>query len=168
LQTQQSIGDFPVGEDHEISTTSRSKKPKTNEDINIYPNTDIKREIDEYEDYTTSSVQTPVKQKQQFASKKNANGKKLRKKKKPVPKCPRRNSTRDANKFRLNFKEMFHPSINKENLTIIEDNLEDSKKEIKKHAVTSSLHRIFQKLENQKSLKKRILALGYPPNMKLI
>jgi hypothetical protein len=28
-------------------------------------------------------------------------------------------------------------------------------------------YRIFQKSENQKALKKRILALGYPPNMKL-
>jgi hypothetical protein len=44
-----------------------------------------------------------------------------------VPKCPRRNSTRAANKFRLNSKAMFHPSIKKENLIIIEDNSEDSK-----------------------------------------
>ena len=56
MQTQQTIGDFPVGEDHEKGTTGRGKKPKTNEDTDIYPDPDIKREIDEYEDYTTSPV----------------------------------------------------------------------------------------------------------------
>jgi hypothetical protein len=61
LQTQQTIGDFPVGEDHEKATTSRNKKSKTNEDIDIYHNLDIKREIDENEDYTISPVQTPFK-----------------------------------------------------------------------------------------------------------
>jgi hypothetical protein len=76
LQTQQTIGDFPVGEDHEEATTSRGKKSKTNEDIDIFPNPDIKREIDEDEDYTMSPVQTPVKQKHKSTSKKNAKGKK--------------------------------------------------------------------------------------------
>jgi hypothetical protein len=56
LQTQQTIGDFPVGEDHVKVTTSRGKKPKTNEDTDIYLDPDIKREIDEYKDYTTSLV----------------------------------------------------------------------------------------------------------------
>jgi hypothetical protein len=58
-----------------------------------------------------------------------------------VPKFPRRNSTRAANKFRLNSKAMFHPSIKKENLIIIEDNSEDSKTGIKKQAGAPSLHR---------------------------
>jgi hypothetical protein len=141
MQTQQAIGDFPVGEDHEKGTTSRAKKPKTNEETDIYPDPDIKREIDEYEDFTTIPVQTPVKQKQQATGKKNAKGKKQSKKQTPVPKFPRRNSTRAANKFRLNSKAMFHPSIKKEYLIIIEDNSEDSKKGIKKQAMASSLHR---------------------------
>jgi len=132
LQTQQAIGDFPVGKDDDKGTTSRGKKPKTNEETGIYPDPDIKREFHEYEVYTTSPVQTPIKQKQQSTGKKTVKCKKHSKKKTPIPKFPRRNSTRDDNKFRLNSKAMFHPSIKKENLIIIEDNSEDSKKQIKK------------------------------------
>jgi hypothetical protein len=76
LQTQQAISDLHVGEDHEKGTISRGKKPKTNEDTDIYPYPYIKREIDEYKGYTTNPVQTPVKQKQQSTSKKNTKGKK--------------------------------------------------------------------------------------------
>jgi hypothetical protein len=36
---------------------------------------------------------------------------------------------------------MFHPSIKKENLNIIEDNSEDSNTGIKKHAGAISLHK---------------------------
>ena len=56
LQTQQTIGDFPVGKDHEEATTSRGKKSKLDKDIDIFPNPDIKMEIDEDEDYTMSPV----------------------------------------------------------------------------------------------------------------
>ena len=45
---------------------------------------------------------------------------------------PRRNSTRATIKFSLKSKAMFHPSIKKENLIIIEDNSEDSKTGIEK------------------------------------
>jgi hypothetical protein len=58
--------------------------------------------------------------------------KNIAKKPTPVPKCLRRNFTRVANKFRLNSKAMFHPSIKKENFIIIVDNSEDSKTGIKK------------------------------------
>jgi hypothetical protein len=58
------------------------------------------------------------------------------------------NSTRDANKFRLNSKAMFHPSIKKENIIIIEDNSKNSNKGIKKKAVESSLHRIEKEYED--------------------
>jgi hypothetical protein len=51
-----------------------------------------------------------------------------------VPKHPRRNSTRVVNKFRLNSKAMFDPSIKKENLIGIEDHSKDSKAGIKEHA----------------------------------
>jgi DNA polymerase sigma len=47
---------------------------------------------------------------------------------------------------------MFHPSIKKENLIIIEDNSEDSKTGIKKQAETPSLHRTEKESEN---LRKR-------------
>jgi hypothetical protein len=152
LQTQQTIGDFPVGKDHEEATTSRGKKSKPDEDIDIFLNPEIKMEIDEDEDYTMNPVQSPVKQKQKSTSKKSAKGKKQSKKPTPVPKFPRRNSTRAVNKFRLNSKAMFDPSIKKENLIIIEDNSEDSKTGIKKQAETPSLHRTEKESEN---LRKR-------------
>jgi hypothetical protein len=104
------------------ATTSRGKKSKPDEDIDIFLNPDIKMEIDEDEDYTMNPVQSPVKKKHKSTIKKNAKGKKQSKKPTHVPKFPRRNSTRDAIKFRLNSKAMFHPSIKKENLIIIEDN----------------------------------------------
>ena len=50
---------------------------------------------------------------------------------------------------------MFHPSIKKENLIIKEDNLEDSKKEIKKQAVASSLHRTEKEYEEQKKKREK-------------
>jgi hypothetical protein len=132
LQTQQAIGDFPMGKINEKGTTSRGKKLKMDEETDIHFDPDIKREFDEPEDYITSPVQSPSKQKKQPTGKKTAKGKKQSKKKTHVPKYPRRNSTRAANKFKLNSKSMFHPSIKKENLIIIEDNSKYSKKEIKK------------------------------------
>jgi hypothetical protein len=50
---------------------------------------------------------------------------------------------------------MFHPSIKKENLIIIEDNSEDSKKEIKKQAVASSLHRTEKEYEDLKKKQEK-------------
>jgi hypothetical protein len=50
---------------------------------------------------------------------------------------------------------MFHPSIKKENLIIIEDNSEDSKKEIKKQAVASSLHRTEKESEDLKKKQEK-------------
>jgi hypothetical protein len=50
---------------------------------------------------------------------------------------------------------MFHPSIKKENLIIIEDNLEDSKKGIKKQTVTSSLHRTEKEYEYLKKKEEK-------------
>jgi len=87
-------------------------------------------DVDEY--YTMNPIHSPVKQKQKSTIKKSAKGKKQRKKPAHVPKYPRRNSTRVVNKFRLNSKAMFDPSIKKEDLIIIEDNYEYSKTGIKK------------------------------------
>jgi hypothetical protein len=92
-----------------------------------------------------SKVQS--KQKKQSIGKRVAKGKKKSKKKEPVSKYPRRNSTRAANKFRLNSKAMFHPSIKKENLIIIEDNSKDTKKEVKKQTLASSSHRLEEEYE---------------------
>ena len=65
LQTHQAIGDFPMGKINEKGTTSRGKKLKMDEEDDIHLDPDIKREFDEHEDYITSLVQTPAKQKQQ-------------------------------------------------------------------------------------------------------
>jgi hypothetical protein len=131
LQTQQAMGDFLMGKLNEKGTIIRSKKLEIDEetDIPFYPY--IKREPGEPEDYITSPVESRAKQKKQPTGKKTAKGKK-KIKNTPVPKYPRRNSTRAANKFRLNSKVIFHPFVKKENIIIIEDNSEDSKKEIKK------------------------------------
>jgi hypothetical protein len=45
---------------------------------------------------------------------------------------------------------MFHPSIKKENLIIIEDNSKDTKKEIKNYTLTSSSHRSEDESEEQR------------------
>jgi hypothetical protein len=87
-------------------------------DVKIDPN--IKDEHDEPEDYTTSPTQSPIKHKKQSIGKMVAKGKKKRKKKETISKYPKRNSTRVSNKFRLNSKALFHPSIKNENLIIIE------------------------------------------------
>jgi hypothetical protein len=120
MQTQQIFGDAPVAKSQEEATTSKGKRSKPDENIDVD------------EDYTMNPIHSPVKQKQKSAIKKSAKGKKQRKTPTPVPKYPRRNSTTAVNKFRLNSKAMFDSSIKKENLIIIEDNSEDPKTSIKK------------------------------------
>jgi ssDNA-binding replication factor A large subunit len=75
-------------------------------------------------------------------------------------KYPRRNSTRVVNKFRLNSKDMFNPSIKKENLIVIEDNYEDSKAGIKEQEEIPPLHRKEKEnktWENKRKGKTRLL-----------
>jgi hypothetical protein len=132
LKNQKTLEDLPIGEEHGEATTSRGKKYKSDEDIDIFLDREIKMEIDKDEDYTVNPIHSPVKKKHESTSKKNAKGKKQRKKPIHVPKCPRRKYT--------NSKTMFDPSIKNENLIIIEDNSEDSKTCIKKHEETTSLH----------------------------
>ena len=136
MQTQQIFGDAPIGKRRKESTTSKGKRSKPDENIDVD------------EDYTMNPIHSPVKQKQKSAIKKSAKGKKQRKTPTPVPKYPRRNSTRVVNKFRLNSKAMFDPSIKKEDLIIIEDNYEYSKTGIKKQVETPSLHRNKKEVEN--------------------
>jgi hypothetical protein len=64
LQTQQAIGDFPMVKINEKGTTSQGKKLKMDEETDIHFDIDIKMEFDEPEDYITSLVQSPAKQKQ--------------------------------------------------------------------------------------------------------
>ena len=83
---------------------------------------EIKMEVDVNEDYNANPIQSTVKHKHKSTIKKSAKGKKQGKKPTLVPKYPRRNSTSAVNKFRVNSKAMFDPSIKKENLIVIEDN----------------------------------------------
>jgi hypothetical protein len=148
MQTQQIFGDAPVGKSQEEATTSKGKRSKPDENIDIFLDPEIKMEIDVDEDYTMNPIHSPVKKKHKSTIKKSAKGKKQRKKPTPVPKYPRRNSTRVVNKFRLNSKAMFDSSIKKENLIIIEDNSEDPKTGIKKQVETPSLHKNEKETEN--------------------
>jgi len=70
LQTQQTIGDLPMGKLNEKITTYKSKKLKIDEetDVLFYPN--IREEPNEPEYYTTSPIQSPAKQKKQSTGKK--------------------------------------------------------------------------------------------------
>jgi hypothetical protein len=56
LQTQQGIGDLPMGKLNEKGTTSQGKKLKMDEETNIHFDLDIKMEFDELEYYITSPV----------------------------------------------------------------------------------------------------------------
>ena len=76
LQTQQAIGDFPMGKLNEKCTTSWGKKLKIDEEIDIHFDPNIKKEPDQPKDYTTSPVQSPAKQKKQPTGKNIAKGKK--------------------------------------------------------------------------------------------
>jgi hypothetical protein len=60
-------------------------------------------------------------------------GKKLSKKgkSKPIVNYPSRSKTRETNKLRLNSKALFHPSIKKENVIIIDDDTVESTEEEK-------------------------------------
>jgi hypothetical protein len=74
LQTQQAIEDFPRGKPNEKITTGRGKKLKIDKEIDVQIDPDIKEEPDEPEDYTTSPVQSPIKQKKQVYWKKGCKG----------------------------------------------------------------------------------------------
>jgi hypothetical protein len=132
---------------HQI-TKGRGKKLKLDKEIDVQTDPDIKEEpdeLDEPEDHTTSPVKRPTKQKKQFIGKKVAEGKKMSKKEELVSKGT---TTRAANKLRLNSKALFHPSIKKENLIIIEDNSEDTMEEVERQTLASSSHRLKEvKLE---------------------
>jgi hypothetical protein len=138
LQTQQAIEYFPRGKPNDKITIGRGKKLKIDKEIDVQIDPYIKEQPDEPEDYTTSPVQSLMKQKKKSTGKRVEEGKKKTKKKEPISKYPKINSTRAENKFRLNSKALFHPSIKKENLIIIEDNSEDTMKEVKKQTLASS------------------------------
>jgi hypothetical protein len=148
MQTQQVVVDAPVGKGQEEATTSRGKKSKPDADIDMFLDPEINMEVDVDEDYNVNPIQSTVKHKQKLTIKKSAKGKKQGKKPTLVPKYPRRNSTRVVNKFRLNSKAMFDPSIKKENLIVIEDNSEDSKTGIKEQAEIPPLHRNEKETKN--------------------
>jgi hypothetical protein len=131
MQNQQVIVDAPIGKGQEEATTSRGKKSKLDADIDMFPDPELKMEVYVDEDYNVNPIQSTVKHKHKSTINKSDKGKKQRKKPTLVTKYPRRNSTKATNKFRLNYKAMFDPSIKKEKLIVIEDNFEGSKTCIK-------------------------------------
>jgi hypothetical protein len=153
LQTQHGIEYFPRGEPNEKITKGRRKKLKLGKELDVQTDPDIKNEpdeLDEPEDHTTNPVKRPTKQKKQSTGKKVAEGKKMSKKKELVSNYPKRATTRAANKLRLNSKALFHPSIKKENLIIIEDNSEDTMEEVERQTLASSSHRLKEESEEQR------------------
>jgi len=74
----------------------------------------------------------------------------MSKKRELVSKYPKRNVNMATNKLRLNLKALFHPSIKKENLIIIEYNLEYIMEEVKRQTLTSSSHKLKEESEEQR------------------
>jgi hypothetical protein len=148
MKTQQVVVDALVCKGQEEATTSKGKKSKPNVDIDMFPDIEIKMEVDEDEDYNVNPIQSTVNHKHKSTIKKGAKGKRQGKKPTLVPKYPRRNSTRAVNKFRLNSKAMFDPSIKKENVIVIEDISKDSKSGIKEQSEIPPLHRKTKENKN--------------------
>jgi hypothetical protein len=148
MQTLQVIFDPAVGKVHKEATTSRGKRSKPDEYMDMFLDPEINMEVYIDEDYNVNPFQSTINRKQKLTSKKSAKGKKQGKKSTHVPKYPRRNSTRVVKKFRLNSKAMFDPSIKKKNLIVIEDNSEDSKTNLKEKEDIHLLHK------NEKENKK--------------
>jgi hypothetical protein len=61
---------------------------------------------------------------------------------KPVVNYPSKSKTRATNKLRLNSKALFHPSIKKENVIIIDDGTMESKEEEKGQSIVTSSHKL--------------------------
>jgi hypothetical protein len=91
-----------------VTRNSRSKKPKLDPEIEMFSEEDVKGEEDSDEDF---DIQTTSKHELPSTSKKCATVKRTKNKGVLVSKNPIRNSTRVTNKYRLNSKAMFNPSI---------------------------------------------------------
>jgi hypothetical protein len=91
-----------------VTRNSRSKIPRWYLEIETFSEEDVKGENDSDKDFDT---QTTVKHESSSTSKRGVVVKGKRVKDVFVSQIPRRNSTRVTNKYRLNSKAMFSPSI---------------------------------------------------------
>ena len=117
--------------DIKVTRKSRSKGPRWEPEIEMLPEEYFKGKTKSNNDLI---AQTTVKTKMPSTSKKNVAVKGKRKKGVCVSQNPQRNSTRDTNKYRINSKAMFNPSIKEENTIIIEDDYEDVETSTRKRA----------------------------------
>jgi len=108
--------------DIKVTKKSRSKRPRWEPEIEMLPEEDVKGETELDNDLI---AQTTVKSKMPSTSKRNIAIKGKRNKGACVSQKPRRNSTRDTNKYWLNSKAMFNPAIKEENTIIIDDDSEE-------------------------------------------
>jgi hypothetical protein len=115
---------------------NRGKRPKLDPEIEMFSEEDVKGEEDSDEDF---DIQNTVKHESPSTSRKSSAVKKTKNKGAPVSQNPRRNSTRVTNKYRLNSKSMFNPSIKEENVIVIEDHSEDAEAGTRKSRKNTSI-----------------------------
>jgi hypothetical protein len=74
----------------------------------------------------------------------------MSKKKEVVSNYPKIATTRSMNKLRLNSKDLFHPSIKKENLIIIEYHSGDTMEEVERQTLAYSSHTLKEEYEEHR------------------
>jgi hypothetical protein len=133
-QSQDVADENPVKDessDIKVTKKSRSKRPRWELEHEVLPEEDVKEETESKNDLI---AKISVKTEMPSTSKKNVAVKGKRKKGACVSQKPWRNSTRDTNKYRLNSKAMFNPSIKVENTIIIDDDSEEVETSTRKKA----------------------------------
>jgi hypothetical protein len=121
-----------------VTRTNRGKRPKLDTKIKMFSEADVKMEVDSDEDY---DIKTTAKHKPPATNKKGVVVKRQNNKDVSASQNLIRNSTRVTNKYRLNSKSMFDPSIKEENFIVIEDHSEDVEAGTKKKARKPPLHK---------------------------
>jgi hypothetical protein len=94
--------------DIRVTRNNKSKRPRWDQEIETFSKEDVKGENDSDKYF---DIQTIVKHESSSTSKRGVVVKGKRVKDVFVSQIPRRNSTRVTNKYRLNSKAMFSPSI---------------------------------------------------------
>jgi hypothetical protein len=120
--------------DIKVTKKRRSKRPRWELEYEVLPEEDVKEETELDNDLI---AQTAIKSEMPSTNKKNIVVKGKRKKGVCVSQKPRRNSTKDTNKYRLNSKEMFNPAIKEENTIIIDDDSEEVETSTRKTTKTT-------------------------------
>jgi hypothetical protein len=135
------IDETPVKEEMLIvgvTRNNRGKRPMLDPEIEIFSEEDVKGEEDSDEDF---DIQTTAKHELPSTSKRGTAVKRTKNKGVPMSQNPRRNSTRVTNKYRLNSKAMFNPSIKEENVIVIEYHYEDGEAGTRKKTKRPPLHK---------------------------